>query len=254
MRVIPVIDLLHGQVVRGVSGRRDEYRPIVSTLASSSDPGVIASALRLRFGLPQMYVADLDAIMRGERDLASWRAIAASGAALLIDAGLRTAAEAVELADLLARDFAGAQFVIGLESLQKLDDLSALTSQLATASERAVFSLDLKAGLPITPDADWRNADALQIVAEVHRCGIRHLIVLDLADVGSGRGTSTLALVRDIHRQFPELEIIAGGGVRSAADLQQLEDAGAAAALVASALHDGRLTPADLNSAISRAR
>ena len=35
MEVIPVIDLLGGQVVRGVAGRRDEYRPIVSQIAEA---------------------------------------------------------------------------------------------------------------------------------------------------------------------------------------------------------------------------
>jgi hypothetical protein len=38
------------------------------------------------------------------------------------------------------------------------------------------------------------------------------------------------------------LQIVAGGGVRSAADLRSLSAAGCDAALVASALHDGRLT------------
>ena len=253
MYVIPVIDLLNGQVVRGVGGRRDEYRPIVSSLTSSSEPGAIAAALKKQFALPRLYVADLDAIMRGERDVQSWRAIAATGVSLLIDAGVRTAAEATELAGFLAREFRAAQFVIGLESLHKLDELPALSNSPPAVLEQTVFSLDLKSGVPITPDADWRNASALQIVAEIQRSGIRRLIVLDLADVGSGQGTSTLALVREIHRQFPNLEIIAGGGVRSASDLQQLEDAGASAALVASALHDGRLTPADLRSLTTRA-
>lgn len=253
MHVIPVIDLLHGQVVRGVGGRRDEYRPIVSSLTSSSAPGDTAAALVERFSLPQIYVADLDAIMGDERDVNAWREIAATGVSLLIDAGLKTAVEAVDLAAFLARDFPNAQFVIGLESLEKLDELASLFRQHPAAGEQAVFSLDLKHGVPITPDADWRTASPLQIVAKIERLGIRQLIVLDLADVGSGGGTSTLALVREIHRQHPNLKIIAGGGVRAAADLQQLADAGATAALVASALHDGRLSAADLLSFRTRA-
>lgn len=253
MEVIPVIDLLNGQVVRGVGGRRDEYRPIVSSLALSAEPGVIAAALRAQFALPRLYVADLDAITRGKRDLPSWRAIAATGVSLLIDAGVRSAQEAAELADLLAREFCHAQFVIGLESLSRLDELARLSTSHPAVVAQAVFSLDLKAGVPITPDDNWKSKDPLQIAQEVERAGLRQLIVLDLADVGGGRGTSTLALVREIKEQIPNLQIIAGGGVRSALDLQQLKDAGASAALVASALHDGRLTPADLRSHTTRA-
>jgi phosphoribosylformimino-5-aminoimidazole carboxamide ribotide isomerase len=71
------------------------------------------------------------------------------------------------------------------------------------------------------------------------------MIVLDLAQVGMGQGVGTEPLCRALRSLAPELEIIAGGGVRSLADLRSLAAAGCNAALVASALHDGRLTPQD---------
>ena len=42
---------------------------------------------------------------------------------------------------------------------------------------------------------------------------------------------------------LPGVAIYAGGGVRDDADLRALESAGAAGALVATALHEGRITP-----------
>ena len=41
MRIIPVLDVLGGCVVRGVGGRRDEYRPIVSKLCNSREPPAV---------------------------------------------------------------------------------------------------------------------------------------------------------------------------------------------------------------------
>jgi phosphoribosylformimino-5-aminoimidazole carboxamide ribotide isomerase len=72
--------------------------------------------------------------------------------------------------------------------------------------------------------------------------GVASLIVLDLARVGTGRGTGTEELCREIHEQFADCELIAGGGVAGVADVERLGDAGATAVLAASALHDGRLT------------
>ena len=43
--VIPVIDLKDGVVVRGVAGRRDEYRPIESRFASDPRPATVAQGL-----------------------------------------------------------------------------------------------------------------------------------------------------------------------------------------------------------------
>jgi phosphoribosylformimino-5-aminoimidazole carboxamide ribotide isomerase len=45
--------------------------------------------------------------------------------------------------------------------------------------------------------------------------------------------------VAAVHAAFPDLELLAGGGVRNANDLRTLQRAGAAGALVATALHGG---------------
>src|SRR5438270_567379 len=50
MRVIPVLDLKGGQVVRGIGGRRAEYRPIISVLTDSAKPLDVARAFRVGMG------------------------------------------------------------------------------------------------------------------------------------------------------------------------------------------------------------
>jgi phosphoribosylformimino-5-aminoimidazole carboxamide ribotide isomerase len=49
--------------------------------------------------------------------------------------------------------------------------------------------------------------------------------------------------VSQLAAALPEVAIYAGGGVRDDEDLRALESAGATGALVATALHRGRLTP-----------
>jgi phosphoribosylformimino-5-aminoimidazole carboxamide ribotide isomerase len=67
------------------------------------------------------------------------------------------------------------------------------------------------------------------------------LLVLDLARVGTGAGGPELGLLSELRRAHPTVELLAGGGVGSRADLERLADAGCDGALVATALHDGRL-------------
>jgi phosphoribosylformimino-5-aminoimidazole carboxamide ribotide isomerase len=71
---------------------------------------------------------------------------------------------------------------------------------------------------------------------------VRELVVIDLARVGSSAGPP-LKAVAELATALPGVEIYAGGGVRDDADLQALESAGATGALVATALHEGRITP-----------
>jgi phosphoribosylformimino-5-aminoimidazole carboxamide ribotide isomerase len=56
-----------------------------------------------------------------------------------------------------------------------------------------------------------------------------------------GGGAGTEALVSRAKERFAGVEVVAGGGVRDWDDVRRLEDAGADAVLVASALHDGTL-------------
>src|SRR5436190_376794 len=72
--------------------------------------------------------------------------------------------------------------------------------------------------------------------------GVRELLVIDLARVGSGSGPP-LRAVAELAAALPELAIYAGGGVRDDHDLRALQSAGATGALVATALHEGRITP-----------
>ena len=64
--------------------------------------------------------------------------------------------------------------------------------------------------------------------------------MLDLLRVGSGDGPD-VTLIDELHARFPDVQLLAGGGVRDAADLASLAEAGAAGALVATALHGGAI-------------
>jgi phosphoribosylformimino-5-aminoimidazole carboxamide ribotide isomerase len=229
MRVVPVLDFMGGVVVRGIGGRRSEYRPIVSRLTSSSEPIAVAETFREQFGLTELYLADLDAIAGKPPALALFRALHSRGFSLWVDAGLRFASESLPLAEDGVE-----RIVAGLETLAGPDELTNL-------GDRAVFSLDLKSGRPL----GW-GGDAWDIATMAIQRGVRRLLVLDLAQVGEGRGTGTETLCQRLVQSYAEVEISAGGGVRGIGDLTCLRACGVAAVLVASALHDGRLTRADI--------
>jgi len=247
MRVIPVIDLMNGQVVRGFAGRRSEYRPIQSSIIADARPATVARAFVERFRFDTAYVADLDSILHGRPDLESYRCIAAAGLQLWLDAGLTNAAKA---ATILKSYYGGVspRLVIGLESLESAEALAGIR---AIAPEPPVFGLDLLNGQPLTRIPAWQELSPLEIAQTVRSLGIRDLIVLDLADVGTNGGTRTLELCRQIRQSAVFDRIIAGGGVRGVADLLALAEAGCDAALVASALHDGRLTAEEVQTALT---
>jgi phosphoribosylformimino-5-aminoimidazole carboxamide ribotide isomerase len=213
LRVVGVIDLKDGTAVHAVRGERERYRPLGDPLS-----------LARRFALEELYVADLDAITGAGGNDAVIRALARE-ARVMVDAGVSEPERARALLDLGVD-----RVVVGTETLADADALDRLPD--------AVLSVDLRDGRTVSPDPRLAGMPALDAIALLRRFGLREVIVLDLARVGSGAGPDVEAIA-EIHAAFPQLALLAGGGVRDAGDLRALEDAGAAGALVATALHRG---------------
>lgn len=241
MRILPVIDLLGGVVVRGIGGRRAEYRPIESALCGDPSPASVARAFRARLGFDDCYVADLDAIAGAAPNEAAYEAIVDAGLQPWIDAGAGDVVKARAIAEFLERRAPHGRVVVGLESLDGLETLAEIVAAIGSA--RVVFSLDLRDGRPLTSHASLGAQTPLEIAVAAIDFGVRSLIVLDLAAVGMDCGVSTLELCRTLRERYPQLELTSGGGVRTRADVQSLADSGCNRALVASALHrEGGLT------------
>src|SRR5208337_4948194 len=165
-----------------------------------------------------LYVADLDAIQRRGDNLSVIRRIRAEYPALSlwIDDG--------------AADFDAP--VIGSESQRD----GALVARHRDSS-RVVLSLDFRGDAFQGPEG---------ILSE-SKLWPRRVIVMTLARVGGGAGPD-LPRLAAIKRIAGDREIYAAGGVRDSADLSALKTAGAAGALIATALHDGRVVKADLDA------
>ena len=230
MTIIPVIDLLHGQVVRAVRGERSAYRPIVSPLCSSSDPATVARVLGRHCATARLYVADLDALQGGVSQIATLRHLldADPQLELWLDAGFTGAAAATAVLAALAPHASRVVPVLGSESLRSLE---ALAGSLA-ALPNAVLSLDRRGGHRLDAAGCW----------DAPRLWPARVIVMTLERVGADAGPD-LDTLAEVRRKAPQAMLIGAGGIRHPADLARAAEAGADAWLVASALHDLRLPP-----------
>jgi phosphoribosylformimino-5-aminoimidazole carboxamide ribotide isomerase len=250
MRVIPVLDLRAGLAVAAVAGERDRYGLLRGT-AEGCNP--LAWARRFRDQMlaaespdpPALYVADLDAIEGQPPHLELLSSLAGLGVTLWVDAGVRTADD---VPPLLA---AGVEtIIVGLETVSGPEALAAILDD--AGPERVCFGLDLKDHRPLgDPSGSWGTDDPLALARRAIELGVRKVLVLDLARIGTGQGTGTdslLSAIRDACPAIPSLELIAGGGVSGPADLHRLAERRVDAVLVGSALRDGQLRIADLRA------
>jgi phosphoribosylformimino-5-aminoimidazole carboxamide ribotide isomerase len=229
LHAIPVVDLMGRQVVRARMGDRASYRPLESSLSPTSDPIDVVRGLLGIFPFPTLYVADLDAIQGGGDNCQTLRRIRTEFPSLQmwVDNG---AADASSLHALIGTDLGTP--VIGSES-QRDSELIAQHRD----SMRIVLSLDFR---------DDAFQGPQEILAEPALWPQR-VIVMTLARVGSGVGPD-FARLASIQSLADGREIYAAGGVRNADDLRALKQAGVSGALIATALHERRITAADLQA------
>jgi phosphoribosylformimino-5-aminoimidazole carboxamide ribotide isomerase len=134
--------------------------------------------------------------------------------------------------------------VIGLETLASYDTLASICA--AIGGERVAFSLDLRNGEPVAPRLGIPlDQPAHLLAARAADAGVGAVIVIDLARVGTASGLDVDLMTR-VRAAAPGPMLLAGGGVRGLDDLARLADAGCDGALVASALHDGSMSAADV--------
>lgn len=233
MEIIPVIDLLDGRVVHARRGERQHYQPIQSSLCNSSEPLDVLQALLELYPFDQLYIADLNGIQkRGNHyDIIMSIRNLYPDLKLWLDCGFS------DVDDLENWRDSGVNFVIGSESLHNIASYTALKLACLklTCKQNHILSLDF------TTSGYQGPLELLQEPAHWPS----QVIAMILSQVGSNLGPGEESLA-SIMQQSNSSKIYAAGGIRGMADLLRLENMHVSGALVATALHTGALTGAEI--------
>ena len=225
--IIPVIDLQGGAVVHARLGARRAYKPIETPLCDGSAPLAVVEGLLSLHAFRTLYIADLDAIAGRQGHSVVLREINAAfpQLALWLDNGAADASCA-------RAALAGGVDALVLGSETQRD---ALLVAGYRDNPRVVLSLDFRG------DEFQGSVELLQ----EPKVWPQRVIAMTLAKVGSGAGPD-FARLASVKAAAGTRAVYAAGGLRHLADARALRQAGIAGALVATALHNGRLSRHDL--------
>jgi len=218
IEVIPAVDVLGEGAVRLHQG---DYDQVVET---AGDPVALAESFAAA-GAARVHLVDLDGARAGRARPELVRAVAGAIAPVRLQAsgGIRSLADAEALLD------AGAErVVIGTAAFP---DPSLLASALG---DGLVVALDVKDGFVRT--AGWTLDSGLTRERAVELClaaGVSRVLCTAIDRDGTLVGPD-LELVRAVAASG--LAVLAAGGVRSPADVRDLAEAGAEAAVVGRAI------------------
>lgn len=225
--VVPAIDIQDGQVVQLVGGER-------GTETTYGDP---ADAARrwVDAGGETLHIVDLDGAFEGERKNATAiRAIrSAVDVPIQLGGGIRTAEQARRLLDEGVD-----RVVLGTAAIENPD----IVEELADAHpEGVIVGLDAAGGEVVVEG--WTEGTGLDPVIAASRyadLGAAGILFTNVDAEGSQEGVRTDPVRRMAERI--DIPVIASGGVGSIKDLLSLRTAGAAAAVVGTALYEETFT------------
>lgn len=236
MRIIPVIDLMGGKVVRAVRGEREGYKPLRSVLVDAPDPLEVALAFE-GLGLEELYIADLDAICSTGRNRGEVERVASkTKLELMVDAGFKRADEVESYVERGVE-----KVVLATETLESFDEVQKVITKYGV---RVVASIDLKFGEVVASSGAMRLSLA-ELIRRFEASGASEILLLNLDRVGTGQGPDYAILKEALaHANVP---MLVGGGARDVADVRRLRKQGASGVLIATALHEGLITKGDLD-------
>ena len=204
-------------------GERERYEPIdrYSKVVSTSDPEEVVRAVRPQ----EVYIADLNQITcRGE----NLRAIIAISrlARTMVDIGISSLSDLNYLPERVTP-------VLGTEtaSLELIED--------AAIQREIVVSIDMKNRKVLSRDLKLAAASPPDLLRRLNGFSLAGVILLELDRVGTSLGLDREFLEKA--SSVSDHPLILGGGVKGPEDLEALEQLNFRGALVATAVHNGKI-------------
>ncbi len=235
MKIIPVIDYKQGQVVLAKHGKREEYQPVDSLLCDSSDIYNVIDAILTLADFKTIYIADLDCIEKQQLKTCLWTMLCQQYPTIefWIDLGFLCNQWPKFMANIC-----NARPVLGSESFETIKELNTSLTQLN--AYKPLISIDIKMGEILGPDR----------LLQSNELWPNDVIILSISRVGSDKGPDNKTISK-LQAIMNSKNIYYGGGIRNASDIQHLRNIHIQGALLASILHNGKLTQQEINNITS---
>jgi phosphoribosylformimino-5-aminoimidazole carboxamide ribotide isomerase len=229
MQIIPAIDIIEGKCVRltqGDYGQKKIYNEHPLEVAMQFEDA----------GLMRLHLVDLDGARIGA--VKNWKVLEmiANRTSLVIDFG-----GGIKKQEDLQIVFNSGASLAAMGSIAVKDE-SVLKDMIAEyGAEKFLIGADVKEEkIAISGWLEKTDIGVLEFIKKWNHVGIKQIFCTDTSKDGKLEGPA-LELYQKIIAAFPELYLIASGGVSSMKDLEKLETAGCFATIVGKAIYEGRI-------------
>lgn len=242
IEIIPAIDIIGGKCVRLTKGDYDKQRTY------ADNPAEMAAELE-SLGARRLHVVDLDgAKSRHIVNTATLEQIT-ERTNLVVDFG-----GGIKSEDDIERAFRFGASMVTVGSVA-VTDKALMQRWIDTyGAERIILGADVRDGrISVNgwkEDSQEEIADFLEYYINK---GVTKVLCTDISRDGTLMGPS-LKLYRKILQRFPDLYLIASGGVAGVGDIRELDSAGVPAVVFGKAFYEGRISKEELRNLFNQTK
>ena len=240
IELIPAIDIIGGRCVRLSQG---DYN---SKKVYSESPAEVARRFE-DCGVRRLHVVDLDGAASSH--IVNWQTLEriAAATSLTIDfgGGIKSSADLD-----IAFESGAAMVTLGSVAVKQPELMQEWISRYG--GERIILGADTKDGkIAVNGWKEESSHSLLPFLQDyIYNKGITKVLCTDISRDGMLKGPS-VGLYKEIMEVFPNLHLIASGGVSSLDDITRLNEAGIPAVVIGKAIYEGRIRLEDLSKLIN---
>jgi phosphoribosylformimino-5-aminoimidazole carboxamide ribotide isomerase len=229
IELIPAIDIINGQCVRLTKGDYDQ-----KTIYRDS-PSEVAKEFEL-LGFRRLHVVDLDgAKSKHIVNDAVLKAIT-TGTNLVVDFG-----GGIKTDEDIEKAFASGASMVTVGSIAVTEPERFMGWLRKYGAERMILGADVRNGkISINGWKEDSTEDLLPFLKKYIDAGVKNVLCTEISKDGTLEGPA-IELYKEIMREFPDLHLIASGGVGSNDDIIALDKAGIPAVVFGKAWYEGRI-------------
>ena len=230
MQIIPAIDLIEGQCVRLTQG---DYQ---SKKVYSNDPLEMAKKFEVA-GIKRLHIVDLDGAKA--KHIINYPVLEriATNTNLIIDfgGGLKSDEDVKIAFDSGANQITGGTVAVKNKALM-------LKWIEQYGGEKIILGADVyEEQIAISGWQEQSQLNLFDFLEDYCQHGIQYVICTDIAKDGMLKGPS-IELYKKIIQTFPQLKLIASGGIAEINDFVQLKELGCFGAITGKALYEGKIS------------
>jgi len=229
IEIIPAIDIIDGKCVRLSQGDYDQKK------VYNENPLEVAKMFESA-GIRRLHLVDLDGAKA--QHIVNYKVLEkiSSGTSLVIDFGGGLKSDD----DLRIAFECGASMMTGGSiAVKDPDTFTAWIEKFGP--EKIILGADVKnEKIAVGGWLETTDTDLIPFIRSFTTKGIDKVICTDISRDGMLQGPA-IELYRKISKEFPDLYLIASGGVSSITDIKKLDEAGIPAVITGKAIYEGKI-------------